>query len=298
MTTKINNIVVKPIRVKEEKKKPPRGEALFSEAFANIFLCAKKKSGKTSVINTILKHCASRDTMVVIFCSTVDRDANWIGIQENLENAGIPFVKFPSIKDDNGVDRLQVWLDYKKKEYEEENQDDDDEERKEDALPKYEGMFDNIPWAPPQDKKQEEGEDEDDEDDAEERKRRSKYQELDYIFVFDDLSDEIKKATSIPILLKTNRHYKMKTIISSQYIHDLKPECLRNADYYLLWSGLTDDKLKKIYKDADLAIDFDFFENAYHDATNEDYSFLYVDTRQDTLRKRFDREYVLPGAKK
>ncbi len=54
--TKINSVRVKPIKLEEEADtRPVRGADLISDCFANIFLCAKKKKGKSTVIMTLLK---------------------------------------------------------------------------------------------------------------------------------------------------------------------------------------------------------------------------------------------------
>jgi len=50
---KINNVEVEALNIKQPPKKF-KGKELFSEIYANIFLCAKKKKGKTFVISTIL----------------------------------------------------------------------------------------------------------------------------------------------------------------------------------------------------------------------------------------------------
>ena len=87
---KINNEVVKPIIVHgkgfEVDKRPIKGEKLFSELYANIFICAKKFSGKTVVATKIIKDTCDKNTTVLVFCSTVDKDMNHKKIKQLCKN--------------------------------------------------------------------------------------------------------------------------------------------------------------------------------------------------------------------
>ena len=76
----INKQKVKAIPIPDEDKRPIKGFDICEEVYANIFLCAKKNSGKTSAIFKIAKECATKKTVVIIFCSTAYKDKNWIEI--------------------------------------------------------------------------------------------------------------------------------------------------------------------------------------------------------------------------
>ena len=73
----INNQYVKAIPLPEIDPRPVKGYDICQEIYANIFLCAKKKSGKTSALFKILKECATKKTVIIIFCRTVYKDPNW-----------------------------------------------------------------------------------------------------------------------------------------------------------------------------------------------------------------------------
>jgi hypothetical protein len=122
--------------------------------------------------------------------------------------------------------------------------------------------------------------------------RKSKFIDCEYIIVFDDLSTELK-SKSLVGLLKKNRHFKAKIIIASQYYLDLLPESRKQMDYFLLFKSQSLDKLQAIYKDADLSIDYETFLKLYKDATEEKYSFLYIDCGQESFRKKFDKELII-----
>lgn len=245
---KVNNKLVKPIDVPKIPKNKIKGNELFEELYANIYLLGKKKSGKSSTIFYILKKCCGENTIVVIFASTVNKDRNWIHIVKWLKENEINHEIFTSIYEEkeNHIKNLLEDLTHP------------DEENKYLQFNDKEENNDKI--AP------------------------------EYIIVFDDLSNEIKDKY-IPVLLKKNRHYKMKTIISSQYYNDIPVDGRQNLDYFLLFPGIPQLKLEAVYKDSDIGIPFPIFIKCYEDATKEKYNFLFLDVREDKMRKNFSHEY-------
>src|SRR4051794_36553234 len=86
---RINNQVVKAIPIPDEDKRPIKGYDICEEVYANIFLCARKKVGKTSALFKIIKECATKKTIIVVFCSTAYKDKNWIEIRKYFEKKGM-----------------------------------------------------------------------------------------------------------------------------------------------------------------------------------------------------------------
>src|SRR4051812_13380616 len=85
----INNQRVRAIQIPSSlDKRPIKGYDICEEIYANIFLCAKKKSGKTSALFKIMKECAIKKTIIIVFCSTVYKDENWIEIRKYFEKKG------------------------------------------------------------------------------------------------------------------------------------------------------------------------------------------------------------------
>lgn len=266
----INNIKVKPIltggALPIEKI---RGGKLFGEVYSNIFLLAKKKSGKTTIIAEILKHCASKRTKVVIFCSTVNKDDSYKEIIKMLENKGIEVEKYTSLIE-NGVNKLEEIIHEIQKEAEE-------EENKED-VPKQKIKYIRV--------------DEDSDDEKEKKPRKEKLLAPEWIFVFDDLSDDMRNPV-IEGFLKKNRHFKAKCILSSQWLTQLKPGGIQQLDYVLLWGRIPEEKVKETYAKLDLGIDYNNFYTLYQNATSEKYNFLYIDVRNEQFRKNFNKGYEL-----
>ena len=120
---KINNVQVKKVQLHEvEDSRPVKGSALFDEIYANIFLCAKKKSGKTSTIYKIVKECMGKKTKVIAFVSTLHKDKTWKAIRKYVEGKGNEFIGHTSLKED-GEDLLDKLVEELKDEAENEEED-------------------------------------------------------------------------------------------------------------------------------------------------------------------------------
>ena len=59
----INKQYVEAIPIPDEDLRPILGADIVEEVYSNIFLCARKKSDKTSAVFKILKECSDRKTV-------------------------------------------------------------------------------------------------------------------------------------------------------------------------------------------------------------------------------------------
>ena len=263
---KINDETVKPIKLPKIDVKQIKGYELFPDLYPNIFICAYKKSGKTCTIFKILKSCINKDTKVYIFSSTYNRDDNMKHIIEWLEKKGIYNEEYHEV-----FPHLNIIID----EIEKEKKDKEmlkqlkEVENSKPKLISFNESSDNIVI----------------------KIRKSKQLVPEKIFIFDDISSDLKNPI-ISKLVRQNRHYKSKCIISSQYPLDLKPESRDQIEYWLLFGSIDEDKLEKIFKNIGLRMEFSKFIEIYKDATLERYHFLYVDKNRQILRKDFNLEYL------
>jgi len=305
----INRHSVKAIPLPEEDKRPIRGFDIVEEPYANIFLCAKKNSGKTSATFKILQECTGKDTKIIIFCSTAYKDKNWIQIRKIFKQKKMDVTVYTSIYE-GGRDNLAHLVESLRREAKdaEEAEDESDDERKtgkgfrDDGEPmdacdlilkRLETMhmsatgggYDEMKKA--QDKMKR-----DEEEEAREKPKKSKYLEPEYMIIFDDLSSELK-SPSLLSLLKFNRHFKAKLIISSQWINDLLPESRKQIDLFLIFKGFPEEKMKAIFTDCDTGVEFDTFFKMYKKATKHDYAFMYIDTRKDGFRRNFNQQFIV-----
>lgn len=269
---KVNNHKVEAIPLPKDER-PVRGAEICAEPYANIFLCGKKKSGKGCVIFHMLKHFIGKHTTVIIFSSTVFKDKNYIQVRKWLDQKKVEYELYTSLYED-GVNKLQEIinsLDEEAKEKEEEKKAERDQQ-----LETHE-MIARLLAGQPQE--------------SATKSRKEKLLAPDFIFVFDDLSHQLKDPAINQILCK-NRHYLCKTIISSQYIHHLLPEARKQIDLFIIFRGLPYKKIEEIAKDADVSMPDEQFWKIYLKATKHKYSFLYLATRDDEMRRNFDHQFV------
>lgn len=254
----------------KEDDRPIKGKELFDELYPNVFLTAMKNSGKTSTIYHIIKNCATRDTTVIIFASTVYNDKSWVNIRKYLDMRKIPFEIHTAIKDEKG-NHLNELVSKLAKEAEQR----EIEEKLQKDMPATVDKKKNVLLF----------DSDDDEDDK--PKKKSKFRSPDYIIVLDDLSEELKMP-ALNALLKKNRHFRAMTLLSSQDYKDVLPTARANLDYFIIFGRLTDERLAKVYNDASVKIPFELFKKAYEYATKDKYTFLYINTRDQEFRKNFN----------
>lgn len=259
---KINDFKVVPMKLPKIDPKKIRGYDVIPELYANVYMVAHKKSGKTTCIFNILKACSNKDTKLIFFGSTIHNDPGYKVIFKYFKKKGNPILKYTSIFEEK-IDKLQLLLDTFKVD------NDDDEEEKEEI--KYIAV---------------------DDDEDEQTKRKPKKIAPEIIFIFDDLSKSMR-TPSFSTLIKTNRHFKSKVIISSQNVKDILPEARENIDVLILFKGIKKDLLETICEDFNIKLPFDKFLEVYKFATKGNYNFLNIITKEHEYRKTFNSRIVI-----
>lgn len=280
-TTQINGLKIRPPDLNNGgKSKPIKGKEIIDTAYPNIYILAKKNSGKTTVIYNMLPKMASkRRTNIIIISSTVDKDATWIATIKKLEDDGFRVITFTSVVDDgiNVIEDLLKMIDENKKQLESDDEEDSGyhilnmgKDRKyKQKKPTIEGdIFDDF-----------------DERD-------------DYLIVLDDVSTELKSKT-LEKMMKKNRHYKIKLIVSSQHYADLPLGARKNIDLFLLFPLINDSILKNIYESTGCPYSQDLFISTYKRITSPDkpgeksYNFMYYDVATCETRKNLNERVEL-----
>lgn len=265
--TVLNNISVKPLvngNAIDEKK--IKGSALFPTLHDVIFLCAGRRSGKTSVIAEILKKTSDRKTTFWLFVPTSRVDESWKTLISLLESKGNTVNVFDSIMEGktNLLDEIVADLSMG-----------DEPPKKEQPL-QIQGSGVKLMFEPKE---------------SEKKKYEYKPKKLapKHIFVFDDISQELKNV-GLQSLVKKSRHFFATVYISSQYVNDCTPQVLKQLSYFICFRSMTRDKLDHIHKMLDLSIDIEKFYDIYDFATKEPFSFLYCDMKNQSFRKNFNKE--------
>jgi hypothetical protein len=253
-----------------------KGRDLFPGVYSNIFICARKNSGKTLTIRTILQHSIDRNTKVIIFCSSIDKDSAWLSITKELAKANIDVTVHKQLL--HGKKDILAGIMATLGAGDEEEEYSGSEEEVETGL---------IQGDPPSRLEQKPN----NPDNKEPVRRRSKWVTPDYVIIMDDISSKELKRPSIASLLKRNRHFHIMTIISSQYVHDLSKESLLQVDLWLLFKSLPEDKIEKVYKDSNVVVNFPLFYQMYLRATERPFSFFFVDTRNNVFGQNFNIKY-------
>lgn len=284
-TTKINNIKVVPVITNKREPDKIGGYNFFPEPYCNIAVLGKKHSGKSSTLFNILKACANKNTHVWLFSSTIHRDDTYKEIIKMLEEKKCKVDTFIHFIDEGGNILDEIIEELK-------NPDGQDEDRLTGAEPclgvsKCSKMKPNFGGKILTEEEKEKAT-------ArtiakEEKKMKKKKIYPDHIFCMDDLGSDMRHK-SIDILLKTNRHFKSKVILLGHTLTDLNPGSRKQLDYTLIFKCFSEEKLKTLYTDLDLSIDFEDFKKAYEYATKDPYNFLYISTKSDELRRNFNEK--------
>ena len=277
----INDIKVKvPKNLSQYKDmRPPKNANMFPEPNPNVFIVAKKNSGKTVALFNIMKNTIGRNTIVIFFVSTINSDGTYLAMKEWLDKKDIEHRDYTDIIDEEGVDNLKVLADSFKQMAEER-----EEKRMEQ---KMKGKGKKRKFTCLEDVKNGFYDDEEEDDEPVDR---LPYQTPDYFIVYDDISEQLKHK-SLPTLLKKNRHIKVTQIISTQYFYDLDKSARRQCDYILVFKGLSEDKLKEVFDLSNTSLTFDIFYKLYKRITKPAHSFLYIDCHgnKNKFRQNFDK---------
>ncbi|MDR3543384.1 MAG: hypothetical protein P4L69_20845 [Desulfosporosinus sp.] len=289
-TTRINNVQVKTVTARKAKdERPAKGSKLFEELSCNIFLCAKKFSGKTVSEYNIIKNCASKETKIIAYCATIHNDDTWIAIQDYCKEKGIEFEGHTSIFDEDGDNLVEIlvkeWREIMKEE--EEGKDEDDrmggQEKGGAELDQrriLSSSGERMVVKSTGEKK-------------EKKPKRTKYRPLKYMIIFDDVSIEIGNKW-ITALVKIHRHFDSKIIFSSQDIIDMAKGARNQMNYVLLFKDMPKERIEKVWKNCALPITFGQLEDMYEVATEKPYSFLYIDCPHNRYRINFSEEIEIP----
>lgn len=275
--TIINDHVVKPIKIKK-KTHLIRGFDICPELYCNIYLVAPTNCGKTTVTKHMLDVMAGPETEIILFVSTAGTDDNWKAIRKHFIEKGITIVVNTSIIDEKtGEDTLKLYMKLIEKEAEKK------EEEKKKAKRRAKTLMDIINASDSRNK-------------IEEKEKQPRIKSPRWIYVFDDLSDELK-SRSYQAFLKKARNYGIKSITSSQYIKDILPASRNQIRIWLIFRGLTEDELFQAWKDLKLKMPFDVFADYYEDATEPSSDapkpFFYINQRDKDYRRNFNQKYTI-----
>jgi glycerophosphoryl diester phosphodiesterase len=265
----INDIDVVPVIVSNLNEDQILGYQYFKTLYTNIYICSKRKSGKSTVIYNILKNCVGKKTNVVFFCSTIHRDDTYKKMLEMLEKKKVNVMAHTHFIEEkhNILQEILAELDGQLAE---------EKEQKTKKSSDHKVVGCNFDESQPEER----------------RERKPKKLAPEWVFVFDDLGADLRDP-SVTQLVKVSRHYKCKVIFSSQYLHDLNVSAIKNIDVAILFRSFDEVKLLKLYEGLDVSCTFQAFVTMYRIATEKPFNFFYVDTREGEYRMNFNEKFIL-----
>lgn len=282
---------VQAIRQKNEYKL--LGGHIIPHKNAAIHLAGGPGSGKTTVIDNIIEQCSGPLTCVIIFSNTLNSDDSWVSIINRLRAKGQPVIERTSIFEGHGKHKknlIKEWMDDWKKLRAEQLEIREREDNPEIGI-SPEGMPMGGGWAQPPENKERQFLQTIDPFLVE--KNGEEYEYVPFIFIFDDLSQELRDP-HIAHFVKQIRHHRCKMIMSSQSWTDSMPGARENVRLWYIFRGFDRPILKKIRE----AIAFpnlseEELERIYKDATRDPFSFLHVNGWQNKIMSNYSKIYDL-----
>ena len=173
-TKEINKIIIKPVVHLALEQNEILGYDYFSTLYSTIYICSRRRSGKTTLIYNIFKHCVNKRTNVIFFCSTIHRDSTYKLILEMLEKKKVNVMTFDHCLDGKEniltgiIEELNNDLETKEQEKIKKDLDISDPKPKMDLFPKEKAI--------------------------ERKEREPKQLSPEYVLIFDDLGNDLRHA--------------------------------------------------------------------------------------------------------
>ncbi len=299
-------------KTKNETEKKFKGSDLLPYRWFNIYICAKRRSGKTVTIYNLLKKFAKSNTVVLFFVSTIYNDENYDAMRKFLDQKQIPYEEHTSIRDEAGQNQVRAFIRVLQEEKAAEQatkamQRNAKKMRPENILhytdlgaqsvwfERPREKFVELPdekerpqvWKSERDLLNTAYERTEREDAAMPKKVPKKPKEdPEYIIIFDDLGDELRDRAVVE-LMKRSRHFRCKVIVSSQNLFDLPSQGINQLSYAIIFKNMPLDKVEKMREKLTLDIPPDKMTKLYLEHTKKPFDFILLDILKDQIRYKF-----------
>jgi hypothetical protein len=292
---KVNKQKVRPVKIRKETR-PIKGAEICPELYFNMLEVASTNVGKTTVTAHVIDNIIGEETVQVIaFVSSLYNDPLWQHIEDEVLDKDIDFVGHLSIKED-GQNLLKDYLlefTEEAKKRQEANQKVDEEPEpqnlmeilaRENGLEYYLSHNHEIIRL-------------DDPKKAKPKVKKPKHASPEYVFLFDDLGDEVK-TPSYSALTRKSRHFHIATVTAIQDLKDIKPSVLTQMRVVLLFGRQPEDRIHHAWYLLKPPMPFDVFFTLYKDATtpepDDPKPFFYVNVKDNLFGRNFDSKYFIP----
>jgi hypothetical protein len=286
---KINNEIIKPVKVDHIPIKNIKGWQIIPVLFFVLYVIGKKGSGKTNIINHVIKNKIDKNTKVIVFGTTHNSCEVWKKIKKKLEKNNIENEFYNSIVDGktNNLDNLLKTF--------QENDAAEQQKIKDELKDNKEIKEEYTPLIDVEVLKY---------------KKKKKYIKLKigkklitpkYLIIFDDISHQLK-TKDVSDLIKTLRHFKCAVIVSSQYPNDLELQARMQVDIECIFKGFDQEKIEEIFPQLNLpmlnkkefyALYYNITKNSNDHKDGNKNNYIYIDRNNEELRKNFNEKIIL-----
>jgi len=128
--TVINDIKIRPVKKPYIDPSKILGYEYFKSPYAQVFISSRKESGKSTIINNVVKNSVSKYTTVIFFVNTIERDHTYVDLLKYLDKKDIPHVEYHTFKGEDGEDLLRSTYELMKEETEKIKQMEKEEEKR------------------------------------------------------------------------------------------------------------------------------------------------------------------------
>jgi hypothetical protein len=297
--TKVNNEVIVPYKIERPKDDEILGYDTIPYLYVNCFVTAPTFAGKSTIVSHMIRKCADKDTIVIIFAASFYSDLEWEQNRKYMKKHKIPFTAYTEIKEGK-VNHLHNLINQLKAEDFERHQKEEEEkelllEQKKNGGKKHTQKTKPRPlFITAESESDSEVEDPATAYENEKRKKKKKLKSCDYLIIFDDMSLEIRNDPQLQFFLKMARQFRAKVVISSQDYHDIKPDARKQIRYWLFLKGVPLEKLEMFYKEKGLNCGLNNLYKMYKNATSKPFGFLTIDVPRQIFKSRFDSVYTVP----
>jgi hypothetical protein len=256
-------------------KKKFQGDDLFDIQYWCMTLLGKRRSGKTSLIYTLLKKFLTKKTIVLFFVPTFHKDKTYEPIRKYLDEKKIVYDAYSAVEED-GVNMIETFMEVNSG-FAEHKQENGADKPPEQTRIEHHCKFDS---------------------DCNKKKRKKKDDPPEYMIIFDDMSGYLRKP-SVLKLIKNSRHFRAKIIISTQSISDVHPHVFGQMDYIALFKNFNEDSLDFLYEKIQPGIPLEEFKKLYHYVVNQKFGdnyncFLLIHLATETFFINLNKQVLLP----
>jgi len=208
----------------------------------------KRKSGKTTLVYTIINKFLNKNTILLFFVPTFKKDPTYQAIAKELDERNVPYEAFDELSGD-GDNIIEEFMKVNGGFH------DPQEEKKErDPTSARVEIEDPCRFFCSDGKKS-----------SATKKKKEKKPE--YIIIFDDMSNMLR-TPAVKLLAKNSRHYRAKIIFSSQAPVDVAPDIFAQMEYVALYKHFNNHVIEFIYNRLQLHMPLEPFTELYKAVTD------------------------------